>query len=40
VGTANFTRPDAALAVTAELVEHCRVQGLERAVDLIGALDV
>jgi dihydroorotate dehydrogenase (NAD+) catalytic subunit len=40
VGTANFTRPDAALVVAAELGEHCRAQGIERVVDLTDALEV
>jgi dihydroorotate dehydrogenase (NAD+) catalytic subunit len=40
VGTANFTRPDAALVVADELGEHCRAQGIERVTDLIDALEV
>jgi dihydroorotate dehydrogenase (NAD+) catalytic subunit len=38
VGTANFVDPTASVRILDGIVEYCRSQGIQRSVDLVGAL--
>jgi dihydroorotate dehydrogenase (NAD+) catalytic subunit len=40
VGTANFVDPEVTICIIKEMEQYCRIHGIEKLEDLVGAIDV